>query len=248
MNNPEKRTNGVLNPPLKKSGNVISDVKNFFLKVPAYNTFVEINSEDDRNRFMEIISKRLGVGVDNYKVLNIHRISINTPTEFVFNELLTWDGNSSWWPNHISKANLTNGNLEKIKITLFGLSQNLFKLKNGVFGYHLLHLFNLSAIKFQREPDINNARYLLYRCSGGYPIGVFALYVRDSIKEQKEEGLSQLFAVVGFNFYGKKSISGLNFLHRTWEGIHNRVTANVLDRIKLICEWDYNQSINKKNC
>ena len=114
-----------------------------------------------------------------------------------------------------------------------------------IYWKTIQQLFNLIAIKFQKEPDINNARYLLYRCSGGYPIGVFSLYVRDSSEEQKEEGLTQLFAVVGFNFYGKKSISGVNILHRTWEKIHNRVTANVLDRIKLICEWDYVLSNDK---
>lgn len=174
-------------------------------------------------------------------MLNIHRIGINAPSEFIFNELLRWDGDSCWWPNHIAKPNLVNGSLKKIKITLFGLSRSIFKLKNGIFGYHLLHLFNLNAINIQEDPDEDNGRLLLYKCSGGYPIGIFGLYVRDSMYAPEEDGTSQLFIVVGFNFYGSKNLSDLNILNRTWEKIHNRTTANIMDRIKHKCEWDYSE-------
>ncbi len=233
------RVRNELTQPPEKSKNIVSDYRNFFLNIPGNTTFVETKSEDERKIYSDLIFQRTGIGVDKYRMLNIHRIHVDAPAEFIFDELMTWNGDSSWWPNHIAKANVVNGSLEKIKITLFGLSSNLFKLKNGIFGYHLLHLFNLNAIKIQKDPDSNNGRLLLYRCSGGYPIGVFAMYVRDSIAEQDEIGKSQLFIVVGFNFYGNKNLSNLNILNRTWERIHNRVTANIIDRIKLICEWDY---------
>ncbi len=229
------------NPPieLKRSKSILSDIRNFFLCNPGEQTLIQINSVDDRYTFNKIIHDRVGIGVEDYQLLNMHRIHINAPSEFVFKELLSWDGDSSWWPNHIARANLQNGKLEKIKITLLGLSNNIFKLKNGLFGYHLLHLFNLNAIKFQKEADENAARYLLYSCSGGYPIGVFCLYVRDSNTQEEETGLSQLFAVVSFNFYGKRSLSNWNILRKGWEKIHNKVTSNVLYRIKLISERDY---------
>jgi len=229
-----------MQPPPVKSKNVLSDIRNFLLQIPEIKTFVEFNSENDHKRYSELIFKRTGIAVDKYRMLNIHRISINAPSKFIFEELMTWDGNSSWWPNYIAKANLVNGSLEKIKITLFGLSHSIFKLKNGIFGYHLLHLFNLNAIKIHKNPDSNNGRLLLYRCSGGYPIGIFAMYARDSIPEQDEVEMSQLFIVVGFNFYGSKNLSNLNLLNRTWEKVHNKVTANIMGKIKLKCEWDYN--------
>ncbi len=236
----EITTNINMQKPPARSENIVSDFRSFFLHVPETKTFVEINSEEDRKKYSQLIFRRTGIGVDKYRMLNIHRIRIDAPSKFIFEELMTWDGNSSWWPNYIAKANLVNGSLENIKITLFGFSQNIFKLRNGIFGYHLLHLFNLNAIKIQKDPDSNNGRLLLYRCSGGYPIGVFAMYARDSIAEQDEAGMSQLFIVVGFNFYGNKNLSNLNLLNRTWEKVHNKVTANVMDKIKLKCEWNYN--------
>jgi hypothetical protein len=48
---------------------------------------------------------------------------------------------------------------------------------------------------------------------------------------------SQLFFSVGFNFYGKEYTSTGSFVNRIWEGVHNRVTANVLNRIKQLSEW-----------
>jgi hypothetical protein len=229
--------------PLSKSRNFISEIRYFFLQKPPIPTFVEINSEDDRKRYSELFLKRTGVTVDNYHTLNIHRIGIDAPAEFIFRELLSWDGDSVWWPNHIARPVLKNGNLEKIKITLFGLSKNLFGIRNGFFGYHLLHLFNLNAIKIQREPDKDNGRYMLYKCSGGYPIGVFAMYTRDSNPGLDESSQSQLFVVVSFNFYGKQSLSKLRILNNTWKRIHNRATSNIMDRIKMKCEWDYKHQI-----
>ena len=56
----------------------------------------------------------------------------------------------------------------------------------------------------------------------------------------------KLFTVVGFNFYGNKSLSNLNILNRTWENIHNKVTSNIMERIKHICEWDFKNFENNK--
>ena len=239
----DKNIDGEVQSPPKKSRNIFSELRYFFFHKPQKPTYIHIDSEEDRKKYSELFLNRTGVPVDNYLLLNIHRISIDAPAGFVFKELLTWNGDSIWWPNHIARANLKNGNLNKIKITLFGLSHNIFKLKNGLFGYHLLHLFNLNAIDIRQEPDSDNGRLLLYKCSGGYPIGVFAMYTRDSISELGEDKQSQLFVVVSFNFYGKKSLSSLNFLSKTWKMIHNRVTSNIVERIKDKCEWDYSHSI-----
>ena len=85
----------------------------------------------------------------------------------------------------------------------------------------------------------DNARYLLYKCSGGYPIGFFSMYVRSSIPEMSETEHSQLIFIVGFNFYGKARSARGRLMGKPWEWVHDRVTANVLNRIKRLCEWQF---------
>jgi hypothetical protein len=107
------------------------------------------------------------------------------------------------------------------------------------FGFHIIPLFYLNSIRIKRVPDafdFDNARYLLYRSSGGYPIGVFAMYVRSSISEMGEKATSQLVFAVSFNFYGKEKKAN-KLVDKLWELVHNKVTANVLNRIKQLSEW-----------
>jgi hypothetical protein len=92
--------------------------------------------------------------------------------------------------------------------------------------------------------DVDNARYLLYESSGGYPIGIFSMYVRTSIPERGEKEMTQLFMLVGFNFYGKKNLSRLNFVNRIWEAIHNRASAHIASRFKQLCEWRFEKITN----
>jgi hypothetical protein len=231
----------------KASKNLASDVSNFFFHVPEIKTLVKFDDKEIRKDYCQRISQRIGIDVEKYKVLNIHRIGINAPCSYVFDEILKWDGNSCWWPNHIARVNLINDRLENIEVSLLGKSRHPFGFKNGVFGFHLQHLFNLEVMKFQHNPtprETDNARYLLYKCSGGYPIGVFSIFVRTSITNWQESSTSQLFFMVGFNFYGRTSWPKLNILHKSWEGIHNRVSINVMNRIKQLCEWQFEKVKN----
>ena len=112
-------------------------------------------------------------------------------------------------------------------------------------GRSFIPLFKLDALHFQKIPDLSdsdNARFLLYKCSGGYPIGIFSLYVRSSIVQQYEPEQSQLFLMVGFNFYGKEQWSKRSPFNRVWESIHDRVTSNVLTRIKQLSEWRFTKT------
>ena len=105
-------------------------------------------------------------------------------------------------------------------------------------------MFNLRANTFQELPDpsdFDNARYLLYNSSGGYPIGVCYIYVRSSINAQNEKEQTQLFMGVGFNFYGKKNWTRRNVINRLWESVHNRVTENIMNRFKQLCEWRFDK-------
>ncbi len=45
--------------------------------------------------------------------------------------------------------------------------------------------------------------------------------------------------MVGFNFYGRKDWTKKNLINWTWEFIHNRVTANTVNRFKQLCEWKF---------
>lgn len=219
-------------PPVRSKG-ILSDTRFYILHKPAAPTLIEFNSEAERENYSQRIMQRLGISVFNYAVLNIHKIGIEVPVKYVFEELLNWSGDSTCWPNHIAAVERLNGRLEHIRIFLFGRKKFPFS-----------PLFNLDAIKIQHLPDpadFDSARYLLYKCSGGYPIGIFSIYVRSSIAGQQEKEQTQLFFVVGFNFYGKKNwpCTHIININRIWEKIHNRVTANIMNRFKQLCEWRF---------
>lgn len=214
--------------PPEKSHGIVSDIRFFILHKPVIPTLIEYSSEAEREDYSHWIIQRIGIDVTKYSVLNIHRIGIEVPVRYVFEELLSWDGDSTCWPNHIAAVDRLDGQLEKIQIFLLG--QKKWK-----------PLFSLNAIRFQRLPGLSddNARYLLFDSTGGYPIGIFAMYVRSSIAEQEETEQTQLFFAVGFNFYGKVSRSKFNIVNIVWEKIHNRVTSNILNRFKQLCEWRF---------
>ena len=185
--------------------------------------------------------QRIGIDVTKYSVLNIHRIGIQVPVQHVFEELLQWDGDSTCWPNHLATVDRIDGKLEHMQIFLLGRKKYPVGLKNGFFGKKFIPLFCLNAIRFQHMPGLSddNARYLLYDSSGGYPIGIFTMYVRSPIAERGEVEPAQLFLAVGFNFYGKENRSKINIVNKIWEKVHNRVTTNVLNRFKQLCEWRF---------
>ena len=224
-----------------RSNNIFIDVAQYLFHKPPVKTLVKYNNSDARINVGMSILQRTGIDVEHYKMLNLHGIGIKAPASFVFNELLNWNGDSICWPNHIAKVNLQNNDLEHIKISLFGINLRLF-------GKNLFHLFNLNAIRIQHVPtdaDFDNARYLLYECTGGYPIGVFSMYVRSSIPERGEKEMSQLFMMVSFNFYGRNR-TRLKFINRIWEMIHNRITSNVVYRFKELCEYKFDKFVTNK--
>lgn len=225
-------------PPSRSKG-IISDVRNFLLHRPYRQTHIKFKSEEERLFYSKRIVKRLGVNVEGYNVLNIHQIGIDVPPDFAFNELLNWNGDSTCWPNHIARVERVNNGLEKIHINLFGKTRLPFGLS---------HLFDLDSIKIQNQAensDPDNASYLLYKCSGGYPIGIFFMLVRSPIAEHNESEECQLFFTVGFNFYGRKNWTEKNVINTLWESVHDRVTSNTMIRFKQLCEWKFGKNMEK---
>jgi hypothetical protein len=225
-------------PPTPSRG-LFSDIWNFVARKPRVPTLIEFVNEEQRKEYSLRIMQRLGIDVSKYAILNVHSIGIDVPTAFVFQELLNWDGNSICWPNHIAQVERMSGQLEHIQIYLLGKRKSVFGLKNGFLGLKFIPLFELDAIKFQSVPessDFDNARYLLYDCGGGYPIGIFTMYVRSFVADRGELEQAQLFMAVGFDFYGRKDLPKRHLIGKAWERIHNRVTANILNRFKEMCE------------
>ena len=232
---------GKLHPPSRSHG-LISDIRNFIIHRPENNTLIRYKSDSEKEDFSLRIMQRIGVEMTKYKILNIHKIGIDMPSKYIFEELLNWNGDSSCWPNYIAKVVRKNNSLEHIAIYLFGWVRFPKWFKNSVIGRSFIPLFKLNSLGFKKIPDdasSDNARFLLYKTSGGYPIGVFSMYVRSSIEEQHEKDQSQLFLVVGFNFYGHEEWSNKNIINKLWEAIHDRVTSNVLCRFKQFCEWRF---------
>ncbi len=226
--------------PPERSWSFLSDILLFMWRKPKVKTLVAFDSAEKRLEYNERILQRVGEDVNHYRVLNVHKIDIEAPPHYIFDELLNWNGDSTCWPNHIARVERIDGDIQSIRILPFGWHTYPYGMKKSFLGLHFIPLFNLNAIKIKRFPDafdFDNARYLLYRCSGGYPIGIFTMYVRTSIPEAGEKGQSQLLFAVGFNFYGKERKSGFRLMNLFWETIHNRVTSNVLNKVKQLSEW-----------
>jgi hypothetical protein len=231
-----------------KKQTIRSDLQNYFFKKPQIPTLIDFSSLSEREDYSKRILQRLDVGVTDYTVLNIHKIGIEIPVRYVYEELLQWDGTSDYWPNQLARVKRINGDLKNIQIFLFGLENIGWKKKSTGQIIPLKPLFHMKAMKFRHTPvssDADNARFMLYKCSGGYPIGIFSLYVRSSIAENKEKEQAQLFSMVAFNFYGKKQWFFTHFINKIWENFHNRITANILNRTKKIFEEKFQSAIEQ---
>ena len=229
------------NKPPSRSRGLVTDVLFFLLHKPEQPTLIKYDSVEERDDYNQRVMQRIGIDPNRYSVLNIHKKGVEAPVSYVFNELLQWNGDSTCWPNHIAKVDRIENDLKRIRVHPFGWKKYPFRFMKSFFGFKLIPLFLLNAIQIKEVPDafdFDNARYLLYECSGGYPIGIYVMYVRSSIPAMGEVAQSQLIFAVSFNFYGKEDWQRhRRLVNKIWESVHNRVTANVLNRIKQLGEW-----------
>lgn len=239
---------------MRRSG-LFSDLGTYFLSRPAIPTRIEFPSQHEREDYSQRILQRIGVNVSGYTVLNIHRIGVEAAVTYVFDELSAWEGRPRCWPNWIATLDPDHGGSaghgetpspgssmdlpDHLDVRLFGGLQRVHRVMRRLFGPRCGRLFRLTLRQIQSAPDpanFDNARYLVFDCRGGYPIGIMAVYVRSPIAGLGEREQSQVFMAVGFNFYGRRNWPRLGIVKRAWEAIHNRVTANVLNEFKLDCE------------
>lgn len=226
----------------RRSRGVVSDLRSYVLHKPEVSTLIEFPTPEERENYSKRILQRLGVDVEGYSVLNIHQIGIRVPVRFVHEEMMRWEGNAPFWPNHIATIERIDGSRSNIEMNLFGQSTPTMRRWIRRLVPRFGTLFRMSALRLQHEPrdyDVDNARFSLYECSGGYPIGIFFQYVRSPIESQGEVEKAQLFLAVSFDFYGQQKWP--RFVAYLWERIHNRVTANVMNRFKEICETEFRE-------
>jgi len=235
--------------PPSRSKSLLTDILYFLLHKPEKATLISFKSEEERDYYNQRMMQRTGINPDRYSILNIHKIGVNAPVTYIFNELLEWNGDSTCWPNHIARVERIDNDIKRIRIHPFGWKKYPLRFMKSFCGFKMIPLFLLNAIKIKEVPDafdFDNARYLLYNSSGGYPIGVFVMYVRSSIADMGEVAQSQLIFAVGFNFYGREDWQKRRkLINILWEHVHNRVTANVLNRVKQLGEWRMYKVENK---
>jgi len=216
---------------------LLADIRNYFAHQGSIPTLVDFESTEVREDYTQRIAQRVGIDVSQYSVLNIHRIGIDAPVRYVFEEIVRWRGDSPYWPNHLATLQIEEGRPEDVRVVLLGQSIGgaLASVTAGRVGT-LFRMHLRTARAFPGDADVDNARYFLWDCTGGYPIGIFSVFARSAIVARGEVEPTQLFFAVGFNPHGRRFLSGIRPVRRTWEAIHNRVTTNVLNRFKLLCE------------
>jgi len=227
-----------------KSRGIFSDLKAFWFTRPPIPTLVEIPSVHERMDYTKRILQRLAIDFDQFSVLNIHQIGIDVPVKYVFEEFFSEDVEARCWPDHFATQHRQREGVEEIDVVVCGRMRRFYALARSLFGQRFGTLFRMTLLRAQHVPnpsDFDNARYLLYSSGGGYPVGVVGIYVRSTIPGRGERGISQFFFVVGFNFYGRRAWPGIRAVNRLWESVHNRVTVNVLNRFKRLCEGRFEE-------
>jgi len=220
----------------------VGDFLTYFVRRPPVPTLVRFSDPVERDDYLARIRQRVGLGVERFAILNVHRIGIDAPLLLVWQKSLAWGPNSTYWPMRIAPMERPDGSNRWLEVYLFGRKRPLPLLGEGVFGLDFMPLFRMELLKQQDVPgvlDPDNGRFLLYRCVGGYPIGLFSLYVRSGIAAENEAERTQFFFVVAFDFYGRRQWSRSGPVRWTWERVHNRVTANVLNLFKRECEEEF---------
>jgi hypothetical protein len=226
-------------PAPANSISVLSDIRNFIFHRPAIPTQVAAESDSWREDYTRRIAERTGVDVSVFSILNIHRIGIDAAVETVFDEVERWEGGSACWPDHLATIEQTPGEQDGFRVVLLGRSGPMRWLRRRL-GPEFGTLFVATVSEARRLPDLQdteNARFFLWNCSGGYPIGVFSIFARSRIAERREIERTHLFFAVGFNPYGSWTLGRIGGpLRSAWQFVHDRVTSNVLNRFKGLCE------------
>lgn len=86
----------------RKSESLWSDLYHYLLQKPEKETLIAFETPAKRKEFTQRVMQRLDISVEQYAVLNIHKIGIDVPGGHIFEELLTWNRDSVYWPNRLA--------------------------------------------------------------------------------------------------------------------------------------------------
>jgi hypothetical protein len=214
--------------PQNRFARLWRDFVSFFVRQPGEPTHIDLSLPELRQEYDRRVFERVGVSVADNDVLNIHRIGINAPPDFVWQVWARRDPEAYYWPTRIAFPSLRNQSRNEGALLLFGRPY--------------LRLFRAVLIRRHDVPqdsDPHEGRYALYRCTGGYPIGIFGMYARPRNVTEGDIEPTQVFFLVAFDFFGRKHWLGSRAVRPIWESIHNRVTTQVLNRFKAHCESAY---------
>ena len=235
-------------PPPRSTG-IWTDFLYFLWNRPEQSTLIRFHNDAERDDYNHRILQRIGVNMDPFVILNLHHIGINVPVKYVYEELEKWNGDSTCWPNHLAHVErIQDADDDIVNIYLLGKKHLPFGLGSSFFGFRFIPLFTMKAFRIEaiEHFELDNARYMLYRCTGGYPIGIFSMFVRTPMEEHHEKEIAQLFLLVSFNFFGKNWMSRNWLIRNAWAVIHNRVTSHIMIRFKKFCEWRFQQFLEKE--
>ena len=73
--------------PPSTSKSLISDLLLYVLRKPNIKTQIIFNSLEERLTYNQRIMQRIGMNTNNFSVLNIHKIGIDAPVHYIFDEL-----------------------------------------------------------------------------------------------------------------------------------------------------------------
>jgi len=66
---------------------MLKDIIYFFVKKPDKPTLIKLSTEEDRENYNKRIVQRFGIDPEKFSVLNIHKIGVDAPPSYVFDEL-----------------------------------------------------------------------------------------------------------------------------------------------------------------
>ena len=124
-----------------RSKGLLTDIYYFLLHKPKQATQIKFETVEERTDYNLRMMQRVGIDPNHYSVLNIHKIGVEAPVSYIFNELLQWNGDSTCWPNHIAKVNRIENDLERIQIHPFGWKKYPFRFMKSFFGFKMIPLF-----------------------------------------------------------------------------------------------------------
>ena len=104
-----------------KSRGILSDLSNYFFNRPEIQTLVDFPTIRERVDYSKRILQRLAIDVDQYSVLNIHRIGIDAPVKYVFEEFFSEDMEARCWPDHFATQRRPREGVEEIQVVLCGV-------------------------------------------------------------------------------------------------------------------------------